>query len=90
MTKKDMIELTNNISGIADDTLKLAKDLIDSGLIYNFEGLYPDHQGFIKFYKDLNESIVVTVQNKLYKVESIERVEPVYCYTLDDVRDALR
>ena len=90
MTKKEMLDVTNNICGIEDDTLKLAKDLIESGLIYNFEGLYPDHQGFIRFYKDLNESIVITVQNKLYKVDSIERVEPVYCYTLDNVREALR
>lgn len=90
MTKKDMLELTNNISGIANDTLKLAKDLIESGLIYNFEGLFPDHQGYIHFYKDLNDSVVIIVQNKVYKVESINRAEPVFCYDLEELSAALR
>ena len=77
--------------GIEEAVVHKALHLIESGIVDDFiGGICPTHSGTIKFFKYNDDSIFIEIQTQLYKVESIERVEPVYCYTLDDVRDALR
>lgn len=77
--------------GIEESVVCKAIHLIESGIVDDFiGGICPTHSGTIKFFKYNDDSILIEIQTQLYKVESIERAEPVYCYSLDDVRDALR